>query len=631
LEQIVLKLRIKYPHFPFLSGVKMEREIKRKTQLYGVAAVLLALALMTICYNFGAQPQELQSTQPSWPQPATQPSALLKTFSSYEEIRDFLATNMEYARQPYYDVGVPRWALPPTPIPSVAGEAKIITTLDSLYSTTNIQVAGVDEADIVKTDGKHLYVVSGESIFILDAYPPEGAKLLSKISFNGTYPKEIFVSGTKLVILGYTPYQGYPQADVKTSVRVYDISDRANPILKRDLSMSGGYFSSRMIGDYAYIVISQPAYIIYDTVILPKVYIGKEVREIGATKIYYLNVTDVSYSFTTVVALNVQNDQEEPKHLTILMGSASCMYVSLDNIYITFPKWVMPSKEVAPLMPPTPPKELTTIYRVHIENDNIMCEANGTVPGYLLNQFSMDEYDNHFRVATTTWINGDSQNNVYVLDMNMSMIGKLENLAPGEHIYSARFIGERCYLVTFRQIDPFFVIDVKNPAEPKVLGYLKILGFSGYLHPYDDNHIMGVGMEDGNVKISLFDVSDVSAPTEMSKYLMKGGWSDTLVLSDHKAFLFDRSKELLVIPVMMYGWDKYSMWQGACVFSISLSKGITFKGGISHQEINSSQLEDNYFVNRALYIDDVLYTISNKKIKMNNIENLEPINEIKFP
>ena len=609
----------------------MEREIKRKTQLYGVAAVLLALALMTICYNFGAQPQELQSTQPSWPQPATQPSALLKTFSSYEEIRDFLATNMEYARQPYYDVGVPRWALPPTPIPSVAGEAKIITTLDSLYSTTNIQVAGVDEADIVKTDGKHLYVVSGESIFILDAYPPEGAKLLSKISFNGTYPKEIFVSGTKLVILGYTPYQGYPQADVKTSVRVYDISDRANPILKRDLSMSGGYFSSRMIGDYAYIVISQPAYIIYDTVILPKVYIGKEVREIGATKIYYLNVTDVSYSFTTVVALNVQNDQEEPKHLTILMGSASCMYVSLDNIYITFPKWVMPSKEVAPLMPPTPPKELTTIYRVHIENDNIMCEANGTVPGYLLNQFSMDEYDNHFRVATTTWINGDSQNNVYVLDMNMSMIGKLENLAPGEHIYSARFIGERCYLVTFRQIDPFFVIDVKNPAEPKVLGYLKILGFSGYLHPYDDNHIMGVGMEDGNVKISLFDVSDVSAPTEMSKYLMKGGWSDTLVLSDHKAFLFDRSKELLVIPVMMYGWDKYSMWQGACVFSISLSKGITFKGGISHQEINSSQLEDNYFVNRALYIDDVLYTISNKKIKMNNIENLEPINEIKFP
>jgi len=631
LEQIVLKLRIKYPHFPFLSGVKMEREIKRKTQLYGVAAVLLALALMTICYNFGAQPQELQSTQPSWPQPATQPSALLKTFSSYEEIRDFLATNMEYARQPYYDVGVPRWALPPTPIPSVAGEAKIITTLDSLYSTTNIQVAGVDEADIVKTDGKHLYVVSGESIFILDAYPPEGAKLLSKISFNGTYPKEIFVSGTKLVILGYTPYQGYPQADVKTSVRVYDISDRANPILKRDLSMSGGYFSSRMIGDYAYIVISQPAYIIYDTVILPKVYIGKEVREIGATKIYYLNVTDVSYSFTTVVALNVQNDQEEPKHLTILMGSASCMYVSLDNIYITFPKWVMPSKEVAPLMPPTPPKELTTIYRVHIENDNIMCEANGTVPGYLLNQFSMDEYDNHFRVATTTWINGDSQNNVYVLDMNMSMIGKLENLAPGEHIYSARFMGERCYLVTFRQIDPFFVIDVKNPAEPKVLGYLKILGFSGYLHPYDDNHIMGVGMEDGNVKISLFDVSDVSAPTEMSKYLMKGGWSDTLVLSDHKAFLFDRSKELLVIPVMMYGWDKYSMWQGACVFSISLSKGITFKGGISHQEINSSQLEDNYFVNRALYIDDVLYTISNKKIKMNNIENLEPINEIKFP
>jgi len=270
------------------------------------------------------------------------------------------------------------------------------------------------------------------------------------------------------------------------------------------------------------------------------------------------------------------------------------------------------------------------IYRVHIENDNIVCEANGTVPGYVLNQFSMDEYDNHFRVATTTWVNGNSQNNVYVLDMSMDMAGKLENVAPGERIYSARFMGKRCYLVTFRQIDPFFVIDVEKPSKPKVLGYLKIPGFSGYLHPYDDNHIIGVGRENTNVKISLFDVSDVSAPTEMSKYIMKGGWSDTPVLSDHKAFLFDRSRELLVFPVTIQGWEKYPAWQGACVFSISLSNGIGFKGGISHQEPYPSPLEDDYSVRRTLYIEDVLYTISNKKIKMNNIEDLELINEINF-
>jgi len=608
----------------------MQREIKRKTQLYGVVAVFLAITLMTICYNFGSQFPELQPTQISWPQPAIQPSSLLRTFSSYEEIRDFLKTNMEYAHQ-YHDIGVPRWAFPQIPIPSVVEDVKLVAGVDSLYSTTNIQVAGVDEADIVKTDGKYIYVVSGENIFILHAYPPEGAKLLSKISFNGTYPREIFVSGDNLVVLGYTLYRGYPQVDEKTSVRVYDISDRAKPILTRDLSVSGGYLSSRMIGDYAYIVISQPAYIIYDTVILPKVYIGEEVMEIGATKIHYLNVNDVSYSFTTVVALNAQNNLEEPKHLTILMGSASCMYVSLKNIYITFPKWVMPLNEEVALAPPTPPKELTMIYKVNIENGNIACEANGTVPGYVLNQFSMDEYDNHFRVATTTWLNGDSQNNVYVLNMDMSIIGKLENLAPGERIYSARFMGERSYLVTFRQIDPFFVIDVENPAKPRVLGYLKIPGFSGYLHPYDDDHIIGVGMEDSNVKISFFDVSDVSVPTEMDKYIVKGVWSDTLVLSEQKAFLFDRSKELLVIPVMTYGWDKYATWQGACVFSISLSKGITLKGGISHQESLPSLLEDNCFVKRTLYIDNVLYTVSNKKIQMNNIENLETINEIKIP
>jgi len=608
--------------------VNMQREIKRKAQLYGVAAVLLAIVLITICYNLGAQPPELQPTPPSWPQPTTQPSALFNTFSSYEELRDFLATNMEYARH-YYE-GVPGRIFPPTPIPLAVEEAKLAA--GTAYSATNIQVAGVDEADIVKTDGKYIYVVSGENIFILNACPPEEAELLSKISFNGTYPREIFVSEDRLVVLGYTPYRGYPQANEKTSVRVYDISNRAKPILTRDLSISGGYFSSRMIVDYAYIVISQPAYVIYDTVILPKVYVGKEVREIGATKIHYLNVTDVSYSFTTIVALNVQKDLEEPKYLTILMGSASCMYVSLNNIYVTFPQWTVTPKEVAPLMPPPPPpKELTTIYRVRIENGNIVGEANGTVPGYVLNQFSMDEYDNHFRVATTTWANGASQNNVYVLDMNMDMVGKLENLAPGERIYSARFMGKRGYLVTFRQIDPFFVIDVENPAKPKVLGYLKIPGFSGYLHPYDDNHIIGVGKEDTNVKISLFDVSDVSAPTEMSKYIMKGRWSDTPVLSDHKAFLFDRSRELLVFPVMIQSWEKYPEWQGACVFSISLSRGIRFRGGISHQEPYPRQLEGDYFVNRALYIDDVLYTISNKKIKMNNMENLETINEIKFP
>jgi len=628
LEQAVLKLRIKYPPFPFLSEVtlKMQREIKRKAQLYGVAAVLLAIALITICYHFGAQPPEIQPTPPSWPQP-TQPSALLKTFSSYEELRDFLATNMEYARQ-YYNRGAPSWAvLPPAPPLATEDLAKFATGTFA-YSTTNIQVAGVDEADIVKTDGKYLYVVSGQNIFILNAYPPEEAELLSKIIFNGTYPREIFVSGDKLVVFGYTLYRGYPQVDEKSSVRVYDISDRAKPVLKRDLSISGGYFSSRMIGDYAYIVISQPVYVIYDTVILPKVYVGKEVREIDATDVYYLNVTDVSYSFTTIVSLNAQKDREEPKYLTILMGSASGMYVSLNNIYVTFPQWTITPKEVAPLMFPAPSEELTIIYRVHIENDNIVCEANGTVPGYVLNQFSMDEYYDHFRVATTTWVNGNSQNNVYVLDMSMNLVGELENLAPGERIYSARFMGKRCYLVTFRQIDPFFVIDVEKPSKPKVLGYLKIPGFSGYLHPYDDNHIIGVGRENTNVKISLFDVSDVSAPTEMSKYVMRGGWSDTPVLSDHKSFLFDRSRELLVFPVTIQGWEKYPEWQGACVFSISLSKGIMFRGGISHQEPYPSQLEEDYFVRRTLYIDEVLYTMSNKKIKMNNMENLEPINEI---
>ncbi len=242
--------------------------------------------------------------------------------------------------------------------------------------------------------------------------------------------------------------------------------------------------------------------------------------------------------------------------------------------------------------------------------------------------------------------------------MNLAIVGKLEDLAPGEKIYSARFMGDRCYLVTFRKVDPLFVIDLKYPSNPMVLGELKITGYSDYLHPYDANHIIGIGKEtvaakEGDfawyqgVKISLFDVSDVGAPKEIAKYEIGDRGTNSPVLKDHKALLFDKSKSLLVIPVLVAQIDEERypnevppnaygsyVWQGAYVFDITFDKGIVLKGRITHIGSDGSGMDNVFFssysVKRSLYIGNVLYTISDSKIKMNNLETLEEINELEL-
>jgi inhibitor of cysteine peptidase len=219
------------------------------------------------------------------------------------------------------------------------------------------------------------------------------------------------------------------------------------------------------------------------------------------------------------------------------------------------------------------------------------------------------------------------------LDMNLSIIGRLEDIEPGETLDSTRFIGNRCYLSTsVVRRDPFFVIDVGNPNDLKILGGLKIPGFTRYLHPYDEEHVIGVGKDGNKVKISLFDVTNVSAPIEIGNYTVPDDWSDTPVLSDHRAFLFDGSKDLLVIPVSTSAWGpNYSSWQGALVFNITLSNGIALRGNVTHQETNANYWDSGYWIDRSLYIENVLYTVSDKKIKMNSMVDLAPLNVVELP
>ena len=610
----------------FSWGYQMQKTIKKRIPIYGVTAVILAILLGSLCYNFGIYPTEYQPPAPPPLQPSLGP---FSAFSSSEELKNFLATNSRTQG--------PFMVLSPLdvntgPVRTMA-ESSYFTapglSETPKYSTTNIQVAGVDEADIVKTDGKYIYLVSGVNIFILKAYPAEEAQILSKMVFNDTSFGGIFVSqdSNRLAVLGckykffafpLCPYQTF-FIDVETFVNVYDISNKSKPTSLTNFTITGSYFNSRMIGDYVYFVVSQPAYVIYKTVILPQIYTNNEWKGIDASTILYSNVSDDYFLYTTVVALNMQDVSENATYKTIMMGGTSSMYVSPSNIYITFPEL----------------DGNTTIYRIRIENSTINPEAKGEVPGHVLNQFSMDEYNNYFRIATTKWIDwATTQNNLYVLNMNLSIVGSLENIAPGEAIDSARFIENRCYLATsIVKKDPFFVIDVENATEPKILGYLKIPGFTRYLHPYDESHMIGVGRSENNsVKISLFDVSNVSAPVEIDMYSVGGVWSDTLVLTEHKAFLFERSKDLLAIPVSIgYYGDKYWQWQGLYVFNTTLSGGIVLRGNITHQENGSIYWDNTYEVKRALYIENVLYTVSDRKIKMNSLDDLTEIKEIPIP
>jgi len=268
----------------------------------------------------------------------------------------------------------------------------------------------------------------------------------------------------------------------------------------------------------------------------------------------------------------------------------------------------------------------------------------------------MDEYNGNFRIATN-WYAETQISNVYILNHELSVTGKLEGLAPNENLHSVRFMDNKCYLVTFQKTDPLFVIDLTQPNNPTVLGELKIPGYSDYLHPYDETHLIGVGKEaveaqEGNfawyqgLKLALFDVGDVSNPQQLSNYVIGNRGTDSAALVDPKAFLFDKSKGLLVIPVSLalvsevdkvqQGDSAYgqTVWQGAYVFGVSLDGGFVLKGTVTHLDAtlldSSGQLNNSYnyystqnqWITRSLYIGNILYTISNNEVKLTSLSDL---------
>lgn len=571
------------------------------------------------------------------------------------------------------------------------------------YSETNIQVAGVDEADIVKTDGKYIYTVSKNILTISEAYPPENAKLLSKIELSsGSNPNEIFIDGNNLLVFGARSYfaksldemeilKGVEPYTVNlwsnlTFVEIYNISDRQNPAPKRKLEFAGSYLSSRKIDNYVYFVLnSYPDYRILEKDkisddeiknIIP-VFRDLKEKEINKEKEFepLVDCSEISYiepiadaRYISVIGLAIDDYTKEPTK-EVILGSSQNIYASLENLYIVNAQYQYSRGLLEEIIGTVgDSREKTEIYKFSLNKDKIQYLTKGEVPGTILNQFSMDEYDSYFRIATTkhSFI-GRSQpsNNVYILDKDLKITGSVEDIAPGETIYSARFMGKKGYLVTFKKIDPFFTLDLSNPKDPKIIGKLKIPGYSDYLHPYDENHIIGIGKNTieaeeiwgddfewhQGIKMAIFDVTDFENPREMHKVVIGDRGSDSPILRDYKAFLFDKDKNLLVIPILLaeipedmkqdpkrarnlYG--EYT-FQGSFVYDISLDKGFVFKGRITHYNSDEIFKKSGYYfsggnlsVKRNLYIDDYLYSISDGKILINSLNDLSEKGKIEF-
>ncbi|MGV7225580.1 MAG: beta-propeller domain-containing protein [Nitrosopumilus sp.] len=597
------------------------------------------------------------------------------------------------------------------------------------YSTTNVQVQNVDEPDYLKNDSKYVYIVSQNTLSIIDAHPAEDAKLILKIALDieSQYIQNMFLNEDRLVIFynGQSDEEIIPQFDFVprrsyssvTHALIVDVSDKENPTILKDYSIEGHFRDARMIGDYAYFVTNSNVNYQYPR--LP-IIMEDSVRIMTPEAFYFDNVEQFS-NFNTLTVIDIFGDTVNSE--TFLMGYTGSFYVSENNFYLTYQKnmpfgfyenssrdrffdvvvqllpksiqdeikiiedaeWESASAEwnaISELMQKSynemdkkSKEELfdkirdalneydrkiqedtrkTIIHKISIDEEEIDYVAKGTVPGRLLNQFSMDERGDRFRVATTneiyTQYEGTVRSNaVYVLDEQLEIVGELEEIAPDESIFSTRFMGDRLYMVTFQQIDPFFVIDLSSDT-PKILGELKIPGFSNYLHPYDEEHVIGFGrdtkeVDNGRVqqlgiKIALFNVADVNNPKVADDVIIGDSSTYSEALHNHKAFFFDKKSKVLSVPISgdakslneisnskMFA-PEYNRWSGFYVFDLEESEGFNLKGTVTHSA------EDSQYYGmgnaRTFYIDEVLYTASEGYLKMNHLENLEELNSIKL-
>ncbi|MCL2322875.1 MAG: beta-propeller domain-containing protein [Oscillospiraceae bacterium] len=590
-------------------------------------------------------------------------------------------------------------------------------------SSTNIQVEGVDEGDIVKTDGDYIYSINNN--FYLDKSKNDGYyksiytinitstikngefKKISSFNIEGQ-PLEMYLKDKKLVVI-ISPQAQY--LDIKTNeiltqeeydqkvqelysnstisedesndffyryqyqslttALIYDVSDPANPQLKREFSQEGYYSSSRLIEDDLYLITNKSDYaIIYNTkedINLNNI-VPFTIDSIDGGNRKAMSSTDIKifenpngYSFVLVSGINIKNDKKAVTKACL--GGSDIIYCSLNSLYITsryYGEQTQPSGRIAIDMI-MPSNSDTDIIKCNLKSGKPDFYASARIPGSILNQYSLDEYDGYLRVATTkgnlldTTGENISKNNLYVLDDKLNIIGKIEDLTPGEQIYSTRFIGDKGYLVTFKQVDPLFAIDLSNPKEPKIIGELKIPGFSQYLQPVSENLLIGIGNNTETIvkkdtdavittttgmKLSLFDVSDPSDPKEIQNYMLGASGTYSEVLYNPKALLYSKEKNIIAFPVSLTEGDNFNItFIGYYIFGFDEVTGFTLKGRVTHYDKlpGNDYIDDKTYydsigfdIKRGVFVDDVLYTISDKMIQANSLSDFSLIGKVQL-
>ncbi|MBS8266481.1 hypothetical protein DYI25_18835 [Mesobacillus boroniphilus] len=537
-------------------------------------------------------------------------------------------------------------------------------------SETNVQVQGVDEADIVKTDGESIFQAEHNKVRIIQAVPGTQMKVLSVLHFDENFsPSQLFLQDDQLVVIGhqyneiYRPYEDVAKDSLiapmmqSTTIIVYDVKNPADPKQIREVKVEGHYVSARKVENLVYLITQH----------YPDYWLLKENRKIDIrpkftdtaydSKERTIDYDDIHYfpesrqpNYTLIAALDLEQPKKEVA-LTTYLGSGNQLYMSKENLYLAVENYGdMDRKDRGVIAPDT------DVHKFEIKGLDVKYHSSATVTGTVLNQFSMDEHNGYFRVVTTKGYAWDekrpSSNHLYILDKNLKETGKIEELARGERIYSARFMGDRIYMVTFKETDPLFVFDASDPANPKVLGELKIPGFSNYLHPYDENHIIGFGQDtkivaekgasqpriltDG-VKISLFDVSDMTNPKEKFTEIIGGRGTYSPLNHDHKALLFNREKDIFAFPISVYRnsekneYEQFFEYQGAYVYSIDPVTGFKLKSKITHINGEMPYYEEwEHQIQRLLYIGDKLYGLSPEKITSHKMGSYEKVGELEF-
>lgn len=547
------------------------------------------------------------------------------------------------------------------------------------YSTTNIQVENVDEADIVKTDGDYIYSISEDNVIITDVKDPKQPKVVATIqSEDDDIPEDIILYKDKLVVIstkGNQTQRYYYNDRMNTVVKIYNITSREKPVLTKSYEMYEPYYTSRCIDNVLYVISSGNLRKEDDEIVVGYNEDNME-KEMSIDKIKYLK--DVKTTKQTLISTVDLNNETADIKLDSYLMNISNAYVSENAIYLLNQKYNNDSKIPMKLLfgfkgvfgledyyeMDSESGYYTEIYKFDIK-ENVEYKAKTKVKGKTINQYSLDEKDNHLRIA----LYDNDGSRVAIFDEDLKQIGISDNVAKGEKMYSSRFIGDKVYFVTYKTIDPLFVMDLSNETKPKVLGKLKIPGYSTYLHPYDENHIIGIGMEtkeiinrnsNGKVisttakvvgmKMALFDVSNVNSPVQISSVVIGDSRTTSAILTNPKALLFSKEKSLIAIPVNNYSQDfevtssnnyetminnytKYSKpynAEGYFVYNINVQDGFKLKGVITHEKTNATYYYSNSKLLRGLYIDNNLYTVSETMIKVNELDSLKAVGELKL-